>query len=195
MKPSWDLYFMRLCYLAATRATCDRKHVGSVIVSPDHRVVATGYNGAPSGCDTCDDVGHEIVEGHCVRSLHSESNSIDYAGRVARGCSLYVTVIPCYDCCKRAVNAGIVEVIYDEFYASRYGKSSQVEDFFRAAGVTIRQFDSPGLRLFKTKLAEMESLELEALKTTQVDFLCGSSLPGNEAGARCKDHGATRAHE
>lgn len=192
MRPDWDTYFLRAAYLAATRATCDRKHVGAVIVTPDHRVAATGYNGAPAGSPSCDEIGHEIVEGHCVRTLHSESNAIDYAGRTAAGCDLYITVSPCYDCAKRIVNAGINRVVYDQFYASRYGKSDAVPEFLRSAGLEVEQFSSPGLTLFKQKLIEVEQIELDLAKNTIVAYTCGCELTADVAKARCPIHQATQ---
>lgn len=194
VRPSWDEYFLQLCYLAATRASCDRKHVGAVIVTADKRVVSTGYNGSPRNHDSCDEVGHEIVDGHCVRTLHAESNAIDFAGRFAEGCTLYVTVTPCYDCAKRIVNAGIARVVYDEFYASRYGKSDQVETLFKMSGVKVTQYDSPGLRLFKSKLKEMADMTQELLKLSRVEYACGCEVSGVEATPRCAQHGALRTH-
>lgn len=137
-RPDWDTYFMRMAALVATRATCDRKHVGAVLVDPDHRIVATGYNGSPPGVPHCDDAGHELSDGHCIRTIHAESNALDYAGIPrARGCTLYVTVTPCYDCAKRIVAAGIKRVVYSEHYESRYGRSGTVADFLRHGGVDV----------------------------------------------------------
>jgi len=122
MRPAWDDYFMSIAFLVATRATCDRKKVGAVLVK-DHRLVATGYNGSPAGLPHCDDVGHELkkIEGRdsCIRTLHAESNAIDFAGRDAAGCTLFTTVVPCYDCAKRIINARIENVLYQEYYESR----------------------------------------------------------------------------
>ena len=138
-RPSWDAYFMQIAADVAKRATCDRKLVGAVIVNPKHRIVATGFNGAPAGLPHCDDVGHELkeIDGRqsCVRTLHAESNAIDYAGREAEGCTLYVTVIPCYDCAKRIVNVGINTVVFGEFYESR--NTGLTLDLFKAAGVNV----------------------------------------------------------
>lgn len=158
-RPDWDTYFMRAAYLAATRATCDRKHVGALIVDPYHRVVATGYNGAPSGMPSCDEVGHEVIEGHCVRSLHAESNAIDYAGRCAIGCTLYVTVTPCYDCQKRIVNAGIVHVLWDESYASRYGKSARADEFLASAGIKTTQLEPGRMDRFRQLLDAVDKTD------------------------------------
>jgi len=139
MRPTWDEYFMRIAAVVATRATCDRKHVGAIIVDPLRRIVSTGYNGSAKGLPHCDDAGHELkeIDGRmsCVRTLHAESNALDDAGRRADGGTLYVTVVPCYDCAKRIANAGIKRVVYGEWYESR--NTSLVLDYFRSAGVEV----------------------------------------------------------
>lgn len=160
-RPPWDDYFMRYAYLAATRATCPRRHVGAVIVDPDHRVVATGYNGSPPGVISCDDApeGCQIVNGHCVRTLHAESNALDYAGtRLAHNGTLYTTVTPCWDCAKRIVGAKIMRVVYDEHYESRYGKSTDVPDYLRAAGVEVERFAPERMSQFKELLKALDVL-------------------------------------
>lgn len=123
---------MSIAYLVSTRATCDRKKVGAVLVK-ERIILATGYNGSASGMDHCDDIGHELkqIEGRdsCVRTIHAESNAIDFVGAaVAKGATLYSTVIPCYDCAKRIVNIGIDTVYYAEYYASR--NTELVEKYF-----------------------------------------------------------------
>lgn len=152
-RPSWDDYFMRMAYLAATRATCLRKHVGAIIVSPDHRAVSTGYNGAAANMPSCNDVGCQMVEGHCVRTLHAESNALDFAGRFAQGCTLYATVTPCWDCAKRIANASIVRVVYDEHYESRYGMSQDVPVYLREAHVEVERFEPERMQRFKALMS------------------------------------------
>lgn len=119
---SVDEYFLQMADLVAQRSTCDRKHVGAVLVK-DKRTVATGYNGSPAGMPHCDEVGHELrnVNGRdsCVRTLHAESNAIDHAGQQAKGSTLYCTATPCYECAKRIVNAGVYRLVVKEFYASQ----------------------------------------------------------------------------
>ncbi len=189
-RPKWDVYFMRMAYLAASRASCDRKHVGAIIVSPDHRSVATGYNGAAAGMPSCDEVGHQMADNHCVRTLHAESNAIDYAGRSAQGCTLYVTVTPCWDCAKRIVNAGIHRVVYDEHYESRYGKSQDVPDYLRQAGVEVLQMP-PGMM---KQFVEMLKVVDEQLKD---DTCClASRWPGSLHSIDCaSNHAHARAGE
>ena len=139
-RPTWESYFMDMAKLVATRATCDRKHVGAVLVK-NNRVVATGYNGSPRGMPHCDDAGHELAiiddRESCIRTLHAESNALDYAGRDSEGCVFYVTVIPCHDCAKRIINAGVISVVYDEYYESR--KTGLVKDLFARSGVQLQR--------------------------------------------------------
>ena len=101
----------------ATRSTCDRKHVGAVIVR-DKMILATGYNGSIRGLAHCDDEGH-LMDGHCVRTVHAEANAIVQAARNGvriDGASIYVTASPCFACFKLIANAGIVRIVFGEFY-------------------------------------------------------------------------------
>jgi len=114
----WPNYFMQLAHHVATRATCDRKHVGAVIVL-DKRVIATGYNGSPPGMPHCDDVGHDMKDNHCVRTIHAESNAIAQAARFGtalQGSSLFVNTFPCWLCFKLIASTGIRNVFFDDDY-------------------------------------------------------------------------------
>ena len=118
-RPSWDEYFMRQCDLVATRATCKRKHVGAVLVR-NRRILATGYNGSLPGLPHCDDVGHMMEDGHCVRTVHAEVNAVAQAAKAGvrlEGATMYCNTFPCWNCFKVAVSAGIVEVVYDDEYS------------------------------------------------------------------------------
>jgi len=157
VRPDWDEYMMRFAYTAAMRATCPRRHVGAIIADSEYRIVATGYNGAARHLPSCDEVGCQMVENHCVRTLHAESNAIDFAGRFAARCTLYVTVTPCWDCAKRIVNAGITRVCYDEHYESRYGKSTDVPDYLREGGVIVDRMDPTVMTLFKTQMLTLDT--------------------------------------
>lgn len=117
-RASWDDYFIDMAVAASTRATCDRLHVGAVIVV-DRSVVATGYNGSTVGAPHCDDAGHELEHDHCVRTVHAEANAIAQAARRGartEGATMYVTHAPCWPCFKLIVNAGIKRVIYKVSY-------------------------------------------------------------------------------
>ena len=115
---SWKNYFMNIAREVATRSTCDRKHVGAVIVR-DKTILSTGYNGSIKGLPHCDDAGCEMVDGHCVRTSHAEANAIVQAAKNGVGIDqskIYVTASPCYDCFKLIANAGINTIYYEEFY-------------------------------------------------------------------------------
>lgn len=146
---NWDNYFMLMSLLVAKRGTCDRKQVGAVLVSPDNRVIATGYNGTPRGVPHCDEIGHTlaVIDGResCIATLHAESNALDQAGREAMGSTLYTSVVPCFDCAKRIVNAGIVEVQYWEYYESR--KTAIVLSYLDEHKVRVFQRSPPELTI------------------------------------------------
>ena len=114
----WHTYFMNIAAQVATRSTCDRKHVGAVIVR-DKTILSTGYNGSIRGMPHCDDVGHLMEDGHCVATVHAEANAIIQAARNGvniDGATNYVTASPCWNCFKQLANAGIVRIVYGEFY-------------------------------------------------------------------------------
>ena len=115
---SWKTYFMNIAKEVATRSTCDRKHVGAVIVR-DKTILYTGYNGSIKNLKHCDEIGHEMIAGHCVRTTHAEANAIVQAaknGVSINESEIFVTASPCYNCFKLIANSGIKTIYYDEFY-------------------------------------------------------------------------------
>jgi len=137
---SWDKYFMEIAKMVAKRSTCDRRNVGAVIVK-DKNILSTGYNGSPKGLPHCDEAGHEMSDGHCVRTIHAEANALIQAakhGVAMDEAVMYLTDSPCYDCFKMLVNSGIKEVVYGEYYDSRYGSSSKVLKLAKKARIKIR---------------------------------------------------------
>lgn len=114
----WDEYFMNIASTVASRSTCPRKFVGSVIVR-DKTILSTGYNGSVRGLPHCSEVGHLMEDGHCVRTIHAEINAIIQAaknGTRVEGAALYVTASPCWSCFKAICNAGIERIVFGEFY-------------------------------------------------------------------------------
>lgn len=100
--------------------TCKRSKVGAVIVR-DGRIVSTGYNGSPPGEPHCLDVGCEMIDGHCARCVHAESNAIAFAARhgiSTEGATIYVygwitggDLGICHACSKLAKSAGIIRTV------------------------------------------------------------------------------------
>ncbi|MBI3947938.1 MAG: dCMP deaminase family protein [Armatimonadetes bacterium] len=117
-RANWNEYFMDIARVVATRSTCPRKHVGAVIVR-DRTILSTGYNGSVRGLPHCDEAGCDVVEGHCVRTVHAEANAIIQAARNGvqiAGAELYTTASPCWNCFKLIANAGIARIFFGEFY-------------------------------------------------------------------------------
>ena len=121
-RPTWHEYFIMMAKLAATRSTCLAFPVGAVIVK-DRQVLATGYNGSPSGSAHCTAQGFcypgldscDSPSGLPSRAIHAEANAIAQAakhGISTHGASIYVTLEPCLYCLKLIISAGIREVFY-----------------------------------------------------------------------------------
>lgn len=118
MRAGWNEYFMGIAHQAATRSTCERKHVGAVIVR-DRAVLSTGYNGSLRGLPHCDEGGCVMEDGHCITTVHAEANAILQAaknGVSVDGAELYTTASPCWNCFKLIANAGIGRIYFGEFY-------------------------------------------------------------------------------
>jgi dCMP deaminase len=109
---------MKIAYAVSERSTCDRATVGCVLVQ-EKRILTTGFNGSPMGQPHCDEAGHLMVDDHCVRTIHAETNAIIQAalhGVSTKGCTCYVTHFPCINCTKALINAGITRLVYGEAY-------------------------------------------------------------------------------
>lgn len=143
-RPSWDEYFLEIAGIVCKRSTCLRRKVGALIVK-GRRILATGYNGTPSGIKHCAEVGclrtrlnipsgqrHELCNG-----LHAEQNVLLQAalyGISLRESSLYVTHQPCIICAKMIINAGITEVVIAGEYPDEMARR-----FLDEAGIKVRR--------------------------------------------------------
>jgi dCMP deaminase len=141
-RPSWPEYFMEIARMVTARSTCLRRHVGAILVK-ERRILATGYNGAPSGVRHCEEVGclrqdssvpsgmrHELCRG-----LHAEQNAIiqaAYHGISITGSTLYCTNKPCVICSKMLINAGIGTIYYDQGY-----NDPLADEMLEEAGVEV----------------------------------------------------------
>lgn len=140
---------MEITAVVASRSTCLRRQVGALIIK-DKRILATGYNGAPSGLAHCQDVGcireaqgipsgerHELC-----RALHAEQNAILQAalyGVPIQGATIYCTTHPCVMCAKMIINAGMKEVVVINAYPDRLAAELLAE-----AGVNVRRLACEG---------------------------------------------------
>ncbi|MET1124463.1 MAG: cytidine/deoxycytidylate deaminase family protein [Archaeoglobaceae archaeon] len=149
-RPTLDEYFMEIALVVAKRSTCLRQKVGAVIVK-EKRILATGYNGAPSGLPHCEEVGCmrellRVPSGERIelcRGVHAEQNAIIQAAKFGisvEGATLYSTHCPCITCAKIIINAGIKRVVYGKEYSDRNGLKLLEE-----AGVEVCYFPADSL--------------------------------------------------
>jgi|SRR5689334_4387283 len=120
---TWDEYFTKMLSVVSERATCDRGRAACV-VTRDRQVLATGYVGSPAGFPHCDDAGHLIEDGHCVRTVHAEQNALASAARrgiALDGTTWYTTLVPCHVCAMLMVTAGAQRVVAAHTYQSTTG--------------------------------------------------------------------------
>lgn len=142
LRPSWDEYFLEIAKIVSKRSTCLRRHVGAILVK-DKRILATGYNGAPSNIKHCLDMGciresknvpsgerHELCRG-----IHAEQNLIiqaAYHGVPISNSTLYCTNFPCSICAKMIINAGVERIVYLEGYPDNLS-----EELIKEAGIQV----------------------------------------------------------
>lgn len=143
-RPDWDTYFLDIVALVSRRSTCLRRAVGAGLVR-DRRILATGYNGAPSKLQHCLDIGclreqlhvpsgerHELCRG-----LHAEQNAIIQAalhGVSAKDSTLYCTNHPCVICAKMIINAGVKRIVIRDGYSDRFAA-----EMFKEAQIDVVQ--------------------------------------------------------
>ncbi|MEK4028744.1 MULTISPECIES: cytidine/deoxycytidylate deaminase family protein [Bacillaceae] len=122
-RKSWDEYFLDIAEVVSTRSTCNRLHVGCVIVKDKH-IIATGYNGSIHGHDHCDEEGCLLSdEKRCIRCLHAELNAVLHAERdKLKEAAAYVTHEPCENCAKTLAQAGIKKIVYRNAYPNKWNQ-------------------------------------------------------------------------
>jgi dCMP deaminase len=126
---------MEIARVVASRATCDRKHVGAVLVR-ERTILSTGYNGSIKGLPHCDEAGHMMEGGHCVATIHAEANAILQAARNGvriEGADIYTTASPCWPCFKLIANAGLHRIVYGEFY-----RDERIFDYSGKLGIELQ---------------------------------------------------------
>lgn len=151
--PGWDEYYLNICKMVAARSKDPNTQIGCVIAGPAHEIRSTGYNSLPRGIR--DDVAERLERPTKYLWMeHAERNAIYNAARCGtplEGCTLYVEIMPCMDCGRAIVQAGIKEVVISRERMSQYSSEyfeehfRKVVELFREAGVRIRQVpDEPG---------------------------------------------------
>lgn len=120
IRKDWDSYFLEIAKIVSTRSTCKRKKVGAVVVNPKTKaILATGYNGSLPRAEHCTDNSCYVVDNHCIRTIHAETNAINHAAKLGcslDGCTIYCTTQPCWNCFKNIVQSGITTIYFNELY-------------------------------------------------------------------------------
>jgi len=164
-RPSWDEYFMAIARIVATRGTCDRLRAGAVLVK-QKRIISTGYNGAPPGLPHCDEIGHLMEEGHCIRTIHAEHNAILQAavvsGASTEGTTLYLKFSPCLHCSKYIVAAGVKRVVIGKLY-----RGEKSVEYLKTAGIQVDIF--PENEQWNKSLRELFTSEIETTVAKEGD--------------------------
>ena len=162
-----DEYFLAIANIVAARATCDRLWAGCVLVK-DREIIATGYNGAPSGMAECDEVGHLLVEEngkeHCKRTIHAEQNSI-YQARKRHAnlndVTAYINVTPCENCLLELLRCGVRRVICGSVYKN-VERQEVTAKLSSAFGATVEYQPMPDITLeFGSKVTDVKRVRIE----------------------------------
>ncbi len=133
---------MDMARMVATRSTCNRLQVGCVLVTDDHRVLSTGFNGSPPGEPHCLDVGCDTSNGKgCSRTTHAEANACEWAylqlsPSLVDGFTAYVTHSPCKTCAVKLLQSGVSRVVYETAY-----RDSTPLEWLSRMGVQVEQIE------------------------------------------------------
>ena len=164
-RPTWDQMYMTMCYLVSMRSKDRSTHAGTVIVAPDHTIRSIGYNDFPRGIEAEGNLGEDDLPSRRSRidgekykwTEHSERNAIYNAGRNGVsliGCTLYVNWLPCVDCARSIIQAGIVKVVIHKQGQQAFDACSSathtwtdshdmVWQMMVEAGLTVQWFTKP----------------------------------------------------
>jgi dCMP deaminase len=118
-------YFMGIASLVSKRATCARRQGGCILVDKNNHVLATGYNGVPSGFDHCIDVpcpGARSKSGKDLdkcEAIHAEQNALLQCSDVQTIYACYTTTRPCIHCIKLLLNTSCRVIVFKEDYPHR----------------------------------------------------------------------------
>lgn len=131
-KISWEDYFMSISLLVSCRSSCQRLHVGCVIVDDEHRIVSVGYNGFLAGGE------HKsrIRDNHEQSTIHAEQNAISYAaknGVSVNKCHAFISHYPCINCAKILTSSGIKHI----YYHKDYKNDEFVKDILNDAHISV----------------------------------------------------------
>lgn len=140
-RPTWDEFWFTLALFYSTRGTCDRLKAACILVDKNKRLIGAGYNGSLPGQPHCDEAGHLIVDGHCVRTLHAEANAVMHSVGDLEGATAYVLGTPCIDCVKKLLAKKVKRILFTRDYDNQARGGEYVFQLARDAGAEIQKVD------------------------------------------------------
>lgn len=154
-RPDWDQYFMSMVYLVAMRSSDPDTHIGAIIVSDDHRILATGYNGLPHDINITEERTERPEKYFWYE--HGERNAIYQAARhgiSVDGCTMYTNGVPCADCARAIIQAGVKKVIIDEEWEANSPEkwkehAIRTRTMLKEAGVELINYSIHSIDLLK----------------------------------------------
>lgn len=141
IRPEWDEFWFSLALFYSTRGTCDRLRAACVLVDKNKRLVGAGYNGSLPGEGHCDEIGHFIADGHCIRTLHAEVNAILHSTGNLEGATAYLIGTPCVDCTKKLLSKGVKKILYTRDYDNKLRGGEYIFDLAKSQKAEIVRYD------------------------------------------------------
>lgn len=140
-RPTWHRTFLNMALVMSRRSTCPKLRTAVIITSADHRILTSGYNGAPPGLPHCDDVGCLEVDGHCIRTIHAEQNAVAQAARSGvsiDGGTAYSLFTSCVPCTQLLIAVGVKRVVIEYSYKGHTRRDvEQIMSLYSRAGVEV----------------------------------------------------------
>lgn len=140
-RPSWDEFWFTLALFYSTRGTCDRLRAACILVDKNNRLVGAGYNGSLPRHPHCDEVGHLMVDGHCIRTLHAEVNAILHSTGDLEGATAYVLGTPCIDCVRKLLAKQVNKIIFTRDYDNLARGGEHIFELVKTSGAEIKRMD------------------------------------------------------
>ena len=142
---NWDQYFLNIAEQVKEKSKDRNTKIGAVIIGPDNEIVSTGYNSFPRGINDEVEERQQRPEKY-YWMVHGEMNSILNAARIGvstKGCRMYLTCgIPCSNCGRAIINAGITEV-----YCKKEDTTRNREKWDEESARTLKMFEESGVEV------------------------------------------------
>lgn len=155
-RPTWDEFWFTIALFYSTRGTCDRLRAACILVDKNSHFIGAGYNGSLPGDPHCDEAGHLIVDGHCIRTLHAEVNAIMHSTGDLDGATAYVLGTPCIDCVKKLLTKKVKRILFTRDYDNQARGGEYIFDLAKTQGAEIRYVNINFPELLQKKFAILE---------------------------------------